>query len=74
VKCKSTEDPLFGQGEKVGENMYRYGKTNTVMIRHFFTEDYMRDLLEGFSEKEISSSKAKYDGKESAFVDGIAVK
>ena len=23
VTCKSTDDPLFGQGEKVGENMYK---------------------------------------------------
>ena len=74
AKCKSTRDPLFGKGEKVGENMYRYGKSNTVMVRHFFTEEYMSELLEEFSEKEVSSSSAVYDGKESAFIDAVARK
>ncbi|HLD07797.1 MAG TPA: class I SAM-dependent methyltransferase [Candidatus Peribacterales bacterium] len=74
VKCKSTRDPLFGKGEKVGENMYRYGKSNTVMTRHFFTQDFMSELLEEFSEKKVSSSTAVYDGKESAFIDAVARK
>ena len=74
VKCKSTKDPLFGKGEKMGENLYRYGKTNTVMIRHFFTDDYMGELLKGFSQKHVSSSTAVYDGKESAFIDAVARK
>jgi len=73
VKCKSIKDPLFMQGDKVGEDMYRHGDTNP-MTRHFFSEGYMCDLLAEFSEKEIRSSTAKYDGKESAFVDGVARK
>ena len=43
MKCKATDDPLFGKGEKVGENMYRSGHT-----RHFFTTEYMRENLKDF--------------------------
>lgn len=36
--CKSTRDPLYGQGEPVGPGMFRLnGK-----VRHFFDEDFAR--------------------------------
>ena len=39
--CKSTNDSLYGEGEKMGMDMYkRKGK-----IRHFFSERYCRKIL-----------------------------
>ncbi|GIW63517.1 MAG: hypothetical protein KatS3mg091_319 [Patescibacteria group bacterium] len=40
VKCKSTDDALFGKGKKVGENMYKKGH-----VQHFFTKEYMTEKL-----------------------------
>lgn len=34
IKCKSTDDALFGKGKKIGENMYKKGH-----IRRFFTKN-----------------------------------
>ena len=69
VRCKSTKDRFYGEGEKVGEHMFR--KTH---VRHFFTPEYMRGKLDGFSVLELGESSAAYDGNESHFVDAIAQK
>src|SRR3989344_5675814 len=43
IKCKSTEDSLCGQGEKVGEDMYFKNH-----LHHFFSKDYMKEKLGKF--------------------------
>ncbi|NTV24555.1 MAG: class I SAM-dependent methyltransferase, partial [Nanoarchaeota archaeon] len=43
VKCKSTDDALYGKGENVGKEMYLKGH-----LRHFFTKRYMEEKLERF--------------------------
>jgi len=69
IKCKSVEDPLFGQGEKVGENMFK-----RKYVRHFFTEEYMREKLKDFQILELQSTQAQYDGHKSAFVEAVGRK
>ncbi len=70
VKCKSVEDPLYGKGEKLGEDMYLSGHQ-----RHFFSEEYMRSILEGsFEILDLRSTSSEYHGKESAFVEAVGQK
>ncbi len=54
VKCKSTKDPLFGKGEKIEENTYFDGH-----LRHFFTEEYMQEILKDFRILEINEISLK---------------
>lgn len=69
VKCKSEEDPLYGQGEKIGDDTFM-----TDHVRHFFTQKFLEEMLQDFTIREIRRSRASYDGKESAFVEAIAEK
>ncbi|MET8864386.1 class I SAM-dependent methyltransferase [Nonomuraea sp. NPDC004580] len=39
--CRSIDDPLYGQGEKLGPQLYRSGG----QVRHFFSEWYTRQVL-----------------------------
>ena len=66
VKCKSVHDPLFGQGEKVGEDLYR-----TDHVRHFFSLDYMRKSLQDFKVLLLQETTDSYDGKTSAFIEAV---
>jgi len=69
IKCKSTDDPLFGKGEKVGENMYKKGH-----IRHFFTKEYMTEKLRGFKIIKIRRTSSVYQEYKSAFIEAVATK
>lgn len=69
VKCKSIEDPLFGKGTKVGENMYINGH-----LRHFFDKEFMKTNLNKFNIIKIKKSSSKYHNYKSNFIEGIAVK
>jgi ubiquinone/menaquinone biosynthesis C-methylase UbiE len=67
--CKSTSDPLYGQGEAVEPDMFlRHGK-----VRHFFSEAYARELLTpGFHITELSSGPEQVYGGMSDIVTAIA--
>lgn len=69
VKCKSTDDALYGEGEEVGPDMYR-----SDHVRHFFSRQYMTSVLAGFHIVSLTSSKSTYHGRQSAFVAAIARK
>ncbi len=69
VKCKSTKDAYYGEGEKVGEHMYV--RSN---MRHFFTPEYMQKQLADFTVLTLDETSAEYDGKTSAFVEAVAKK
>lgn len=69
VKCKSVDDPLYGQGEKVGEDMYR-----TDHVRHFFSEAFMADMLADFQVVVLRKTSSTQGGKTSAFIEAIARK
>jgi len=69
VKCKSPDDPLYGQGEEIAKDMYR-----KEYDRHFFSVEYMAEKLKDFQVIELASSQAEYDGHFSAFAEAIATK
>jgi len=68
--CKSTKDPLYGQGKKIEEDMFEHGH-----VRHFFSEEYARKCLEGgYKIEKIESSEETFYGDRSAIVKVIARK
>lgn len=69
VKCKSVDDSFYGKGTKVGPDTYRSDHT-----RHFFSADYMREMLEGFHILSLRRSSSFFHGKRSAFIAAIARK
>ena len=69
VKCKSIEDPLFGKGKKLGENMYLEGH-----LRHFFDKEFMKMNLNKFKIIKIKKSSSKYHHCKSNFIEAIAIK
>ena len=63
--CKSTADPLFGEGEEIEKDMF----VRDGHVRHFFSEDYVRSILENqFSIVRIETSKEVFYERESAFI------
>jgi SAM-dependent methyltransferase len=67
--CKSTDDPLYGQGTKLEHNMFDYDGH----VRHFFSEDYTRSCLaSGYEVEQIESRTGDLFGKPSAYVVVIA--
>lgn len=69
VKSKSADDVLFGQGEKVGENMYKKGH-----VRHFFTKEYMAEELKMFKIIKVRKTLSVYHGYKSSFIETVATK
>lgn len=69
IKCKSTDDTLYGKGVRVGKDMYRKDH-----VRHFFTKEYMREKLLPFHVINIKKSSSVYRGHKSAFIEAIAMK
>lgn len=69
VKCKSIDDPLYGKGEKVGADMYCEGH-----VRHFFSENYMRECLEHFEIMHLAKTASVYVDYESAFIEAVTRK
>ncbi len=68
IRCKSTDDPLYGQGEPAGDGMYRLDH-----VRRFWNTAELRLLLSGFESAEILEAREDYYGP-CAFVEGMAVK
>jgi len=69
VKCKSTDDVVFGKGEKVGENMYKYEH-----VRHFFTKEYMTEKLQKFDILRLRKTSSVYRSYKSSFIEAEATK
>jgi len=69
VKCKSTDDALYGVGTEVGPDMYRSDHT-----RHFFSREYMKSVIKDFRMLSLRSSRSSYHGKTSAFISAVASK
>ncbi len=70
VKCKSTDDNLYGRGHKLEENMYVFRDH----VRHFFDKDYMTALLAKFQTIKVNRSSSVYHSYKSSFVEAIAKK
>ena len=72
VKCKSVDDGLYGQGERLGEQIYcRKGH-----VRHFFSKEYMAEKLARFElvslRRTSNRTASAYHGSRSAYVEAIA--
>ena len=69
--CKSIKDPLYGQGNKVETDVYEFNNH----IRHFFSETYLKDLLnKNFKIIKIESGKENFYDKKSKFIKVIVRK
>ena len=68
ARCKSTKDPLYGKGEPVGKDMFRL-----QYVRHFFSPEYMQDVLSAFPVVHIAETREDYFG-DCAFTDAVAAK
>lgn len=68
---KSVNDPLYGKGERLEKNMYEL----EGHIRHFFSTDYTKDILnEEFDINLINEGKDEFYGKKSSFIKVLARK
>ncbi len=70
LKCKSTEDELYGKGRKLEDNMYVFKNH----IRHFFDKDYTRTQLEKFQIIKMRKTSSTYHNYKSSFIEAIAKK
>jgi len=70
VKCKSTDDMLYGRGKKIGNNMFLFKKH----VRHFFNKDFMTSLLAKFKIIRVKKSTSVYHSYKSSFIEAIATK
>jgi ubiquinone/menaquinone biosynthesis C-methylase UbiE len=69
--CKSTRDPLYGKGQMIEKDMFN----DRDHIRHFFSEEYTRSLLNDiFKIKTLTLNKEDLYGHESGFIEVIARK
>lgn len=69
VKCKSTDDLLFGKGRKIADNIYFNGH-----LRHFFSKEYMRQNLRGFKIISLRKTASVYRSYKSSFIEAVATK
>jgi len=69
--CKSTNDALYGKGDKIEDDMFE----NEGHVRHFFSKDYAKKCLENtFKIIEIEEKTELLYGKSSSFIEAIAQK
>lgn len=69
IRCKSTDDHLYGQGEKIGDDMFIKGH-----IRHFFSKEYMIEKLVQYYLIRIRRVSSIYHGHKSCFIEAVATK
>lgn len=69
VKCKSTDDALYGKGKKIEENMFEADH-----IRHFFSKEYMKEKLKKFKLLRVRKTSSVYHNYKSSFIEAIATK
>ena len=69
--CKSTRDHLYGQGQKIEEDMF----IKDGHVRHFFSEDYAKSCLEDkFKLVKLQTNWENLYGKQSSAITVIAQK
>lgn len=69
--CKSTNDVLYGKGDKIEEDMFE----NEGHVRHFFSREYAKECLaDKFKVVELEEKTDLLYGKSSSFIEIIAQK
>lgn len=69
VQCKSINDWEYGKGEKIDQDTFKHGH-----IRHFFSEDYMRNKVHKFNIDEFHHENFHHDGKINHIISVVASK
>lgn len=69
VKCKSTDDALFGKGRRIEENVYFKD-----FIRHYFSKEYMRENLRDFKIISLRKTSSFYRFYKASFIEAVATK
>ncbi len=72
IKVKSIDDPKFGRGAKIGQNIFNY----QGHIRHFFSKSYLQHLLKGWDQVNIRRNTSVYlgDKQKSKYLEAVAIK
>lgn len=70
VKCKSTDDALYGRGRQIEKNMYSL----RGHIRHFFDKEYMAKQLHDFEIIQLRKTASVYHHYKSSFIEAVATK
>lgn len=69
--CKSINDPLYGKGEEIEKNIFIF----EGHLRHFFSENYSRELLDkNFKVSSLIKGGEDFYGHPSSFIEAIARK
>lgn len=69
--CKSTKDPLCGEGKKIEKDVYEFDSHR----RHFFSIEYTKECLRDmFEMKELAESKGFFYDSASVIIKVFAVK
>lgn len=69
--CKSVKDPLYGKGREIEHDMF----DDNGHIRHFFSEGYARECLDGYFKIDLLDSGEKvFYGRPSSYIKVIARK
>lgn len=67
--CKSTNDVLYGKGDKIEDDMFE----NEGHVRHFFSKEYANECLgDKFKIVELEEKTELLYGKTSSFIEVIA--
>lgn len=76
IKCKSTDDSLYGKGKKVGPDMYwkNHDAKQEDHVRHFFSKKYMQKKLRQFKIIKIRKTSSTYHLYKSSFIEAVATK
>lgn len=70
IKCKSTDDALYGLGEKIEADMFCLDNH----VRHFFSKAYMKEKLLKFDLIKIRKTSSIYRFYQSSYIEAIATK
>ncbi|HSH18662.1 MAG TPA: class I SAM-dependent methyltransferase [Candidatus Saccharimonadales bacterium] len=70
--CKEVSDPIYGKGEKIEDDMFELDGH----VRHFFSEPYVRKLLDmsGLQLQSLEASHELIYDRHSAFIKAVATK
>jgi len=70
IKCKSTNDALYGVGEKIESDMFYKDRH----IHHFFSKEYMKEKMAKFNLIKIRKTSSVYHSYKSSYIEAIATK
>ncbi|MFZ2188800.1 MAG: class I SAM-dependent methyltransferase [Candidatus Moraniibacteriota bacterium] len=70
IKCKSTDDAVYGKGGKIAPDVYFF----EGRVCHFFSKEYMKSKLAKFHVMKIRKTASLYHKYKSSFIEAVAMK